>query len=92
MFHRHRHAAAVVGSDIYVFGGLNNDSVFSSLHVLSTENLQWKEVLVDGERPCARHSHSMVAHASKLYMFGGTMERKLLEIYTILIFKLACGG
>ncbi|WCJ20164.1 tRNA wybutosine-synthesizing protein 2/3/4 [Euphorbia peplus] len=68
---RHRHAAAVVGSNIYVHGGLNNDSIFSSLYVLNTENLQWNEVLVGGEQPCARHSHSMVAYGSKLFIFGG---------------------
>ncbi|XP_065878046.1 tRNA wybutosine-synthesizing protein 2/3/4 isoform X2 [Euphorbia lathyris] len=68
---RHRHAAAVVGSNIYIYGGLNNDTIFSSLYVLNTENLQWKEVSVGGEQPCARHSHSMVAYSSKLFIFGG---------------------
>ena len=34
-------------------------------------NLQWEELEVGGERPCARHSHSMVAYGCKLFMFGG---------------------
>lgn len=68
---RHRHAAAVVGSKIYVFGGLNNETVTSSLHVLDTDSLQWRELLVSGEGPCARHSHSIVACGSQLYTFGG---------------------
>nr|POE67462.1 trna wybutosine-synthesizing protein 2/3/4 [Quercus suber] len=68
---RHRHAAAVVGSKIYVFGGLDNDSISSSFYILDTVNLQWEELEVGGERPCARHSHSMVAHGCKLFMFGG---------------------
>ncbi|RVW46013.1 tRNA wybutosine-synthesizing protein 2/3/4 [Vitis vinifera] len=45
---RHRHAAAVLGSKIYVFGGLNNDAISSSLHVLDTDNLQWNEIRVHG--------------------------------------------
>ncbi|CAN1326735.1 tRNA wybutosine-synthesizing protein 2/3/4 [Linum perenne] len=81
---RHRHAAGVVGSKIYVFGGLNNDSVFSSFHVFDTVKLLWKEVVVGGDQPCARHSHSMVAHKSKLFMFGGhNGEQPLGELYSL---------
>ncbi|XP_031253784.1 tRNA wybutosine-synthesizing protein 2/3/4 isoform X1 [Pistacia vera] len=80
---RHRHAAAVVGSKIYVFGGLNNGTIFSSLHVLDSDNLQWEELLVSGELPCARHSHAMVAYGSKLYMFGGfNGEKPLGDFYS----------
>lgn len=83
MLHRHRHAAAVVGSNIYLFGGLNNDSISSSFHVLDTVNLQWKELLVGGELPCARHSHSMVAYGSRLFMFGGyDGEKALGDLYS----------
>ncbi|KDP20748.1 hypothetical protein JCGZ_21219 [Jatropha curcas] len=80
---RHRHAAAVIGSNIYVFGGLNNDSISSSLYVLNAGNLQWKEALVGGQQPCARHSHSMVAYGSKLFMFGGySGEKPLGDLYS----------
>lgn len=83
MLDRHRHAAAVSGSNIYVFGGLNNDTISSSLHILNTENLQWKEILVGGEQPCARHSHSMVAFGSKVFMFGGyNGEKALGDLYS----------
>ncbi|KAJ4828742.1 hypothetical protein Tsubulata_025157 [Turnera subulata] len=68
---RHRHAAAVVGSKIYVFGGLNNDTIFSSLHALDTKTMHWEEVSTGGEGPCARHSHSMVAYGSTVFVFGG---------------------
>ncbi|KAG2688300.1 hypothetical protein I3760_09G088800 [Carya illinoinensis] len=80
---RHRHAAAVVSSKIYVFGGLNNDSISSSFHVLDTVNLQWKELPVAGEWPCARHSHSMVAYRSQIFMFGGyNGEKALGDLYS----------
>lgn len=69
--YRHRHAAVTVGSNIYVFGGLNNDTVSSSLHVLDTRNMEWKEFPVNETWPSARHSHSMVAYGSQIYMFGG---------------------
>ncbi|PON43912.1 BTB-kelch protein [Parasponia andersonii] len=80
---RHRHAAAAVGSKIYVFGGLNNDSISSSFHVLDTVNMQWKMLTVTGEQPCARHSHSMVACGSHLFMFGGyNGEKALGDLYS----------
>lgn len=81
--HRHRHVAAVIGPKIYVFGGLNNDTVSSSFHVLDTINMEWKELVVGGEQPCARHSHSMVACGSQLFMFGGyNGEKALGDLYS----------
>jgi tRNA wybutosine-synthesizing protein 3 len=71
MLDRHRHAAAVMGSNIYVFGGLDNDIIFSSFYVLDTVNLYWKEIPVSGDWPNARHSHAMVASDSQIFMFGG---------------------
>lgn len=68
---RHRHAAAVMGSNIYVFGGLDNDIIFSSFFILDTVNLHWKEIPVSGDWPYARHSHAMVASDSRIFMFGG---------------------
>lgn len=80
---RHRHAAAVVGSKIYVFGGLNIDTLYSSLLILDVDTLRWKEVHASGEWPCARHSHSLVAHGCKLYLFGGyNGERALGDLYS----------
>ncbi|KAK7264475.1 hypothetical protein RJT34_32084 [Clitoria ternatea] len=68
---RHRHAAAVMGSNIYVFGGLDHDTIFSSFYIFDTINLRWKEIPVSGDWPCARHSHAMVASDSQIFMFGG---------------------
>lgn len=83
MLCRHRHAAAVLGSKIYAFGGLDNETLSSSLHVLDTEKLQWDEIQVHGERPCARHSHSLVAYGSKLFLFGGCNDGKALgDLYS----------
>ncbi|RZC65651.1 hypothetical protein C5167_009347 [Papaver somniferum] len=83
-FHpRHRHAAAVVGSNIYVFGGLNNETIYSSMHVLDVEKLQWSEVSIQGELPSARHSHSMVSNGFQLLMFGGyDGEKALGDLYS----------
>ncbi|KAL7213528.1 hypothetical protein ACSBR2_016123 [Camellia fascicularis] len=68
---RHRHAAAVIDSKIYVFGGLNGEIISSALHILDMSSLEWNEIQVQGEWPCPRHSHALVACGSKLFMFGG---------------------
>ncbi|XP_061345502.1 tRNA wybutosine-synthesizing protein 2/3/4 isoform X2 [Gastrolobium bilobum] len=80
---RHRHAAAVMGSNIYVFGGLDNDIIFSSFYILDTISLHWKEIPVSGDWPCARHSHAMVASDSQIFMFGGyNGEEALGDLYS----------
>lgn len=67
----HRHAAAVIGSSIYVFGGIHNGNISSTMYRLDTHTMNWEEVNVQGAKPSARHSHTMVAYNSQLYMFGG---------------------
>ncbi|KAK7387759.1 hypothetical protein VNO78_22551 [Psophocarpus tetragonolobus] len=85
---RHRHAAAVVGSNIYVFGGLDNDVIFSSFAVFDTNNLDWKEIPISGDWPCARHSHSMVASDSHIFLFGGYNGGKALgDLYSFDVHK-----
>ncbi|XP_042478384.1 tRNA wybutosine-synthesizing protein 2/3/4 isoform X2 [Macadamia integrifolia] len=80
---RQRHAAAAVGSKIYVFGGLNNEVICSSMHILDMENSRWSDISISGEWPCARHSHSLVAKGSQLFMFGGyDGEKPLGDLYS----------
>ncbi|KAK4753279.1 hypothetical protein SAY87_022077 [Trapa incisa] len=80
---RHRHAAAVLGSKIYVFGGVNNENLFSSIFVLDKDYLRWKELQVGGEQPCPRHSHSMVTFGSHIFVFGGyNGENALGDLYS----------
>ncbi|KAJ0983058.1 hypothetical protein J5N97_011313 [Dioscorea zingiberensis] len=53
------------------------------MNVLNTETLQWTEVSVQGEWPSARHSHSLVAYGSQLFMFGGyDGEETLSDLYS----------
>lgn len=82
--HRHRHAAAVVGSNIYVFGGLSDEVIYSCMVVLDTKSMQWKEIKKRGDWPGPCHSHSMVAHGSQLFLFGGHNGQKPLgDLYSL---------
>lgn len=72
-----------MGSKIYIFGGIYNDIISSSLYVFDTQNLEWSEINSTREWPSPRHSHSMLAHGTNLYMFGGyNGEKALGDFYT----------
>ncbi|KAH9292810.1 hypothetical protein KI387_041985, partial [Taxus chinensis] len=80
---RHRHAAAVVGSCIYVFGGIHGFTIYGDMHVLDTNIMEWKQVEAKGEIPCARHSHSLAVRGTKIYLFGGYDGSRILgDLYT----------
>lgn len=66
-------------SNIFVFGGLNGEEIYSCLDVLSTDTLEWSQVVAQGEWPSARHSHSMIANGPLLFMFGGYDGKKALD-------------
>ncbi|KAL0305933.1 UNVERIFIED_CONTAM: tRNA wybutosine-synthesizing protein 2/3/4 [Sesamum radiatum] len=69
--------------DIYVFGGIDNDAVLSSLYVFDTDTFEWSEIEIQGDQPGPRHSHSMDASGSKLYIFGGyNGEKALGDLYS----------
>lgn len=68
---RHRHAAAAVGSKMYVHGGLNGTEILGDLFVLDTTSWTWSVVCCGGKPPSARFSHSLVGVGRKLYLFGG---------------------
>ncbi|KAH9296390.1 hypothetical protein KI387_039978, partial [Taxus chinensis] len=79
----HRHAAAVVGSCIYVFGGIHGFTIYGDMHVLDTNIMEWKQVEAKGEIPCARHSHSLAVRGTKIYLFGGYDGSRILgDLYT----------
>lgn len=80
---RHRHAAVVVGSCIYVFGGVHDATIYGDMYVLDTNMLQWKEVEAKGEVPSSRHSHSLAVMGKTIYLFGGYDGSRILgDLYS----------
>jgi len=73
---RTNHAAAAVGSKMFLFGGNNNSEsgayqVLGDFHCLDTETMTWSQPETTGDKPTARSGHCMTAIGSKLYLFGG---------------------
>ncbi|KAJ6333847.1 hypothetical protein OIU77_009684 [Salix suchowensis] len=77
---KHQKAASAVGLNIYVFTlSFNNFAILSSLHVLNTENLQWKGLSIMGNN----HVHVVLTQWWHDSYFQGTMATELLEIYEV---------
>jgi N-acetylneuraminic acid mutarotase len=76
---RTNHAAAAVGSKMYIFGGNNNNEatgqyqVLDDFYSLDTDTLTWTNLTQNtlGERPTHRSGHTLTAIGHKVYLFGG---------------------
>jgi hypothetical protein len=72
---RTNHAAAAIGSKMYVYGGNSTHEghyrIYDDLYVLDSETMHWSRPKVTGPAPGPRVAHKMVAIGNKVYMFGG---------------------
>ena len=68
-------ASALVGTDVYFFGGIGVDESFRSLHILHCEqrnSLRWSCPPSEGDPPLYGAGSSMCYHQGRLILFGGT--------------------
>jgi len=80
---RSGHSACLLGSDMYVFGGLTDDNKrLNDLWICHLSNFQWEEIKTDNS-PKARSYHSMNTFEGKIYIFGGlpSITQELNDIY-----------
>jgi len=74
---RTNHAAAAIGSKMYIYGGnysssLDDDyQVLDDLHVLDTRTMTWSQLKTQGRNPGPRTAHALIAVRGKLFLFGG---------------------
>ncbi|KAG0210498.1 Negative regulator of mitotic exit [Mortierella sp. NVP41] len=73
---RHSHAACVIGTTMYIFGGqfngyYLNDIASFDMKSLNTPNPRWNRLEPASELPPARAGHCAAAHDDKIYIFGG---------------------
>ncbi|KAF9391883.1 Negative regulator of mitotic exit [Podila verticillata] len=77
---RHSHAACVVGTTMYIFGGrLNsyylNDIAAFDMKSLNGKNPKWNQLEPISQLPPARAGHSAAAYDGKVYIFGGADDK-----------------
>lgn len=72
---RYNHAAAVVDSNMWVFGGCVDGRLVNEMYVFEFEKSAWSKVETIGIAPAPRDRHSMtfiqVQNKQLLYVFGG---------------------
>ncbi|CAI5466394.1 unnamed protein product [Closterium sp. Yama58-4] len=82
---RYRHAAAALGSSIFVFGGTSHPHALplTSLQVFSAQCFSWlPDPVVSGQIPAPRHSHAMATVGNRVYLFGGRdTQRVFSDLY-----------
>ena len=64
---------AVVGSDLYYFGGYDGRKFFSSVYKLQPSNLEWNQIMESNtaEGPLLKVRCGMVAYQQQLALIGG---------------------
>ncbi|XP_061466125.1 actin-fragmin kinase-like [Rhineura floridana] len=66
-----KHSSAVVGENIYVYGGKHCGKAVDDLHVFNTVSQSWMPVKTSGSAPGARSGHAFATIGDIIYMFGG---------------------
>uniref|UniRef100_A0A8C3FGJ7 Uncharacterized protein n=1 Tax=Chrysemys picta bellii TaxID=8478 RepID=A0A8C3FGJ7_CHRPI len=67
-----RHSSAVIGENIYVYGGVHYGKAVDDLYMFSTVSLSWTPVKTTGSAPGARSGHAFATVGQVIYMFGGS--------------------
>ncbi|XP_051876593.1 rab9 effector protein with kelch motifs [Pristis pectinata] len=65
------HCAALIGDNIFVFGGIQKGEVSDDLFMFSTVSLTWTPVKTIGPPPAPRYNHASATVGGLLYLFGG---------------------
>ncbi|KAJ2629488.1 hypothetical protein IW137_005169, partial [Coemansia sp. RSA 1287] len=61
----------VIGSNIYVFGGWNNNVCYNDVYVLDTESMFWTRMKTHGDAVPPCRAHTATAVGTRLFVFGG---------------------
>ncbi|XP_063151302.1 kelch domain-containing protein 3-like isoform X2 [Candoia aspera] len=74
------HSSAVVGENIFVYGGMEDGKAVDVLYMFNTVSHCWTPVKTSGSNPGARSGHAFAAIGEIIYMFGGRSNEN--EYYT----------
>ncbi|KAJ7335613.1 hypothetical protein JRQ81_013554 [Phrynocephalus forsythii] len=66
-----KHSSAVVGENIYIYGGIKSGKAVDDLYVFNTVSQSWTPVKTSGLVPGARAGHAFATIGEVIYMFGG---------------------
>eukprot|EP01091_Cochliopodium_minus_P011938 TRINITY_DN3512_c0_g2_i1.p1 TRINITY_DN3512_c0_g2~~TRINITY_DN3512_c0_g2_i1.p1 ORF type:complete len:437 (+),score=118.84 TRINITY_DN3512_c0_g2_i1:43-1353(+) len=67
---RHFHTSYYSDGKAWIFGGKSN-GYRNDIWVANVPELDWKEVIVEGDKPSPRYGHTSVVYGGKMFIFGG---------------------
>ncbi|KAG7476980.1 hypothetical protein MATL_G00088550 [Megalops atlanticus] len=66
-----KHSSAVVGDNIYVFGGILDGIASDDLLMFNTVSMTWTPIRTTGTIPSGRFNHKLAVVNEQIYLFGG---------------------
>nr|XP_033784513.1 kelch domain-containing protein 3-like isoform X2 [Geotrypetes seraphini] len=72
-----RHSSAVVGENIFLFGGIHYGTVVADLYIFNTVTCSWIPIKTTGLLPEARSGHTLATVGDQIYLFGGCTEKNI---------------
>lgn len=74
-----QHAAAVVGSCVFLFGGVLEGQRTNFMAVLNSSTQHFHYLQCGGSLPDPRCGHSLSTVGNRLYLFGGELKENILS-------------
>jgi N-acetylneuraminic acid mutarotase len=65
------HSLTSIGTNLFLFGGMDNNNTFNDLFIFNTITNSWSEPETTGTKPSKRCGHSATLIKNKIYIFGG---------------------
>lgn len=76
---RYYHSMSLISGEFYVFGGRNQDTIFSDFWKFSPETRIWTPVETSGIAPSARYAFASMSRGDALAIWGGQGDIGLLN-------------
>lgn len=67
------HSISVIGTKLYIFGGMDTDRAYDDLFVFDTITNSWSCPVTTGSKPSPRCAHAATVVGTKIYIHGGTI-------------------
>ena len=83
---RYRHSSVILGKSLFIYGGVDQkQKKFNNLHEFLLEKNEWKLVETTNDGPTARSFHQMGNYENRIFIFGGSDDKKLNDLYYLII-------
>ncbi len=69
---RANHASAIVGHNLFIFGGWSGTKRLNDLYSINLQKLQWMQIEYTGTKPSPRAGMPLVTYKHYLMLFGGS--------------------